>query len=120
MPLLFYPIPCHQNNPVLIGEPGVGKTAVVEGLAQRIIQRDVPVNLLGKLYSLDMGALMAGASYKGQYEERIKSVIEECEKSENIILFIDEMHLIVAGQGAGNSGMDAANLLSEWPTSVIF
>lgn len=100
-----------KNNPVLIGEPGVGKTAVVEGLAQRIIQRDVPVNLLATVYALDMGALMAGASYKGQYEERVKAVIEECEKSQNVILFIDEMHLIVAGQGNTSGGMDAANLL---------
>lgn len=100
-----------KNNPVLIGEPGVGKTAVVEGLAQRIISRDVPVNLLATVYALDMGALMAGASYKGQYEERVKAVIEECEKSQNVILFIDEMHLIVAGQGNTSGGMDAANLL---------
>ncbi|KAK9895965.1 P-loop containing nucleoside triphosphate hydrolase protein [Cystobasidium minutum MCA 4210] len=100
-----------KNNPILIGEPGVGKTAVVEGLAQRIIQRDVPVNLLATVYALDMGALMAGASYKGQYEERVKAIIEECEKSQNVILFIDEMHLIVAGQGSSSGGMDAANLL---------
>ncbi|GAA5892171.1 hypothetical protein JCM6882_005715 [Rhodosporidiobolus microsporus] len=101
-----------KNNPVLIGEPGVGKTAIAEGLAQRIVARDVPPNLLGQLWSLDMGSLMAGASYKGQYEERIKSVIDECEKSENnVILFIDEVHLLMAGQGSSGGGMDAANLL---------
>ncbi len=87
-----------KSNPVLIGEPGVGKTAVVEGLAQRIVARDVPVSLLGRLYSLDMGALMAGAKYKGEYEERIKGVLNEIEKAGDegtqIILFIDEMHLI--------------------------
>ncbi|GAA5901605.1 hypothetical protein JCM8208_001553 [Rhodotorula glutinis] len=101
-----------KNNPVLIGEPGVGKTAVAEGLAQRIVDRDVPPNLLGRLWSLDVGALMAGASYKGQYEERIKSVIDECEKAESgVILFIDEVHLLMAGQGSSGGGMDAANLL---------
>jgi ATP-dependent Clp protease ATP-binding subunit ClpA len=104
-----------KSNPVLIGEPGVGKTAVVEGLAQRIVDRDVPVSLIGRLYSLDMGALMAGAKYKGEYEERIKAVLNEIEKAGDegtpIILFIDEMHLIMAGQGAEGGGMDAANLL---------
>ncbi|GAA6024897.1 hypothetical protein JCM10207_000279 [Rhodosporidiobolus poonsookiae] len=101
-----------KNNPVLIGQPGVGKTAVAEGLAQRIVARDVPPGLIGRLWSLDMGALMAGASYKGQYEERIKSVIDECEKAENnVILFIDEVHLLMAGQGSSGGGMDAANLL---------
>ena len=103
-----------KNNAVLIGSPGVGKTAVVEGLAQRVIDRDVPPNLLGKIYSLDMGALMAGAKYKGEYEERVKSVLAEIEKMTNdgtpCILFIDEMHLMMAGKG-GDSGMDAANLL---------
>lgn len=90
----------------------MGKTAVAEGLAQRIVDRDVPPNLLGRLWSLDMGALMAGASYKGQYEERIKSVLDECEKSETgVILFIDEVHLLMAGQGSSGGGMDAANLL---------
>ncbi|KAM0793442.1 hypothetical protein ACM66B_000887 [Microbotryomycetes sp. NB124-2] len=101
-----------KNNPVLIGEPGTGKTAVAEGLAQRIVARDVPVNLLGRLWSLDMGALTAGASYKGQFEERLKSVISEIENSEEgVILFIDEMHTLVAGQGAQGGGVDAANLL---------
>ncbi|KAJ3527722.1 hypothetical protein NM688_g8093 [Phlebia brevispora] len=103
-----------KNNPVLIGEPGVGKTAIVEGLAQRIVNRDVPASLLGRLYSLDMGALMAGAKYKGEYEERIKSVLNEVEKASEegtgIILFIDELHLIMAGSGSEGGGMDAANL----------
>ncbi|QRV76707.1 heat shock protein HSP104 family protein [Ceratobasidium sp. AG-Ba] len=104
-----------KNNPVLIGEPGVGKTAIVEGLAQRIVKRDVPASLLGRLFSLDMGALMAGAKYKGEYEERIKSVLSEIEKKGEegvgIILFIDELHLIMAGSGNTSGGMDAANLL---------
>ncbi|KDQ63541.1 hypothetical protein JAAARDRAFT_29560 [Jaapia argillacea MUCL 33604] len=103
-----------KNNPVLIGEPGVGKTAIAEGLAQRIVNRDVPASLIGRLFSLDMGALMAGAKYKGEYEERIKSVLNEVEKSAesgaNIILFIDELHLIMAGRGSEGGGMDAANL----------
>ncbi|KAG8762270.1 hypothetical protein FRC12_009113 [Ceratobasidium sp. 428] len=104
-----------KNNPVLIGEPGVGKTAIAEGLAQRIVKRDVPASLLGRLFSLDMGALMAGAKYKGEYEERIKSVLSEIEKKGEegvgIILFIDELHLIMAGSGNSSGGMDAANLL---------
>ncbi|KAI0732411.1 P-loop containing nucleoside triphosphate hydrolase protein [Fomitopsis betulina] len=103
-----------KNNPVLIGEPGVGKSAIAEGLAQRIVNRDVPASLLGRLYSLDMGALMAGAKYKGEYEERIKSVLNEVEKAADqgtgIILFIDELHLIMAGRGSDGGGMDAANL----------
>ncbi|KAF8877454.1 P-loop containing nucleoside triphosphate hydrolase protein [Gymnopilus junonius] len=104
-----------KNNPVLIGEPGVGKTAIVEGLAQRIVKRDVPASLIARLYSLDMGALMAGAKYKGEYEERIKSVLNEVEKASEdggpgIILFIDELHLIMAGRGGEGGGMDAANL----------
>ncbi|KAK0527171.1 hypothetical protein OC842_004954 [Tilletia horrida] len=104
-----------KNNAVLIGEPGVGKTAVVEGLAQRIVDRDVPASLIGRLFSLDMGALMAGAKYQGEYEERVKSVLNEIEKASeegtSIILFIDEMHLLVAGQGSSSGSMDAANLL---------
>jgi ATP-dependent Clp protease ATP-binding subunit ClpB len=84
-----------KNNPVLIGEPGVGKSAIAEGLAQRIVARDVPTSLFGKVYSLDMGALMAGAKYKGEYEERIKGVMNDVEKAaqqgDGIILFIDEM-----------------------------
>ncbi|KAG2072646.1 hypothetical protein BDR04DRAFT_1230380 [Suillus decipiens] len=103
-----------KNNPVLIGEPGVGKTSIAEGLAQRIVNRDVPASLIGRLFSLDMGALMAGAKYKGEYEERIKSVLSEVEKSseagKSIILFVDELHLIMAGRGAEGGGMDAGNL----------
>jgi len=103
-----------KNNPVLIGEPGVGKTSIAEGLAQRIVNRDVPASLIGRLFSLDMGALMAGAKYKGEYEERVKSVLHEVEKASDegtpIILFIDELHLIMAGRGAEGGGMDAANL----------
>lgn len=101
-----------KNNPILIGEPGTGKTAIVEGLAQRILRGDVPENLKNKqLYSLDMGALVAGAKYKGEFEERLKSVINEVTKSDgNIILFIDEIHTLVdAGKGEG--AMDAANIL---------
>ena len=101
-----------KNNPVLIGEPGTGKTAIVEGLAQRIMRGDVPENLKDKqLYSLDMGALVAGAKYKGEFEERLKSVINEVTASEGrIILFIDEIHTLV-GAGKGEGAMDAANIL---------
>jgi ATP-dependent Clp protease ATP-binding subunit ClpB len=101
-----------KNNPVLIGEPGVGKTAIVEGLAQRIAKGDVPENLKGmRLMSLDMGALVAGTQYRGQFEERLKGVIQEIEQSQGeIILFIDELHLLV-GAGAVGGSMDAANLL---------
>ncbi|KAF5390334.1 hypothetical protein D9757_002943 [Collybiopsis confluens] len=104
-----------KNNPVLIGEPGVGKTSIAEGLAQRIVKRDVPASLFSRLFSLDMGALMAGAKYKGEYEERIKAVLNEVEKAAEdggpgVILFIDELHLIMAGRGASGGGMDAANL----------
>lgn len=95
-----------KNNPVLIGEPGVGKTAIAEGLAQRIVKRDVPASLIGRVFSLDLGALMAGASHKGEYEERVKSVLDEVAKSSEegpgVILFIDEMHLLVSGQGSGS------------------
>jgi len=101
-----------KNNPVLIGEPGVGKTAIVEGLAQRIAKNDVPESLKGmRLMSLDMGALVAGTQYRGQFEERLKGVIQEIQNSEGeIILFIDEMHLLV-GAGSAEGSMDAANLL---------
>ncbi len=101
-----------KNNPVLIGEPGVGKTAVVEGLAQRIVKGDVPENLKNKtIFSLDMGALIAGAKYQGEFEERLKAVLNEVKKSEgNILLFIDELHLIV-GAGKTQGAMDAGNLL---------
>ncbi len=101
-----------KNNPILIGEPGTGKTAIVEGLAQRIVRGDVPENLKNKqLYSLDMGALVAGAKYKGEFEERLKSVINEVTNADgNIILFIDEIHTLV-GAGKGEGAMDAANIL---------
>jgi len=101
-----------KNNPILIGEPGTGKTAIVEGLAGRIVRGDVPENLKDKqLYSLDMGALVAGAKYKGEFEERLKSVINEVTQSEGrIILFIDEIHTLV-GAGGGEGAMDAANIL---------
>ena len=101
-----------KNNPILIGEPGTGKTAIVEGLAERIVRGDVPENLKDKqLYSLDMGALVAGAKYKGEFEERLKSVIKEVTNSDGrIILFIDEIHTLV-GAGGGEGAMDAANIL---------
>ncbi|WP_373074231.1 Clp protease N-terminal domain-containing protein, partial [Zeaxanthinibacter enoshimensis] len=101
-----------KNNPMLVGEPGTGKTAIVEGLAHRIIQGDVPENLKNKvIYSLDMGALIAGAKYKGEFEERLKAVIKEVTTSDgNIVLFIDEIHTLV-GAGGGQGAMDAANIL---------
>ena len=101
-----------KNNPILIGEPGTGKTAIVEGLAERIVRGDVPENLKDKqLYSLDMGALVAGAKYKGEFEERLKAVIKEVTSAEgNIILFVDEIHTLV-GAGGGEGAMDAANIL---------
>ncbi len=101
-----------KNNPVLVGEPGVGKTAIIEGLAQRIVARDVPENLKDKkIYSLDMGLLLAGAKYKGEFEERLKTVVKEVGESDGqIILFIDEIHTLV-GAGGGSGAMDAANIL---------
>ncbi len=101
-----------KNNPILIGEPGVGKTAIAEGLAHRIINGDVPENLKSKvIYSLDMGALIAGAKYKGEFEERLKAVVKEVQASEgDIILFIDEIHTLV-GAGGGQGAMDAANIM---------
>ena len=101
-----------KNNPILVGEPGTGKTAIVEGLAHRILRGDVPENLKDKqLYSLDMGALIAGAKYQGEFEERLKAVINAVVESEgNIILFIDEIHTLV-GAGQTQGAMDAANIL---------
>ncbi|MGH8943348.1 MAG: Clp protease N-terminal domain-containing protein, partial [Acidimicrobiia bacterium] len=100
-----------KNNPVLIGEPGVGKTAIVEGLAQRIIAKEVPDNLQGKnLYSLDLGALVAGSRYRGDFEERLKKVLKEIKSRGDIILFIDEIHTLV-GAGAAEGAIDAASIL---------
>ena len=101
-----------KNNPILVGEPGVGKTAIAEGIAFRIIKGDVPENLKTKtVYSLDMGALIAGAKYKGEFEERLKAVIKEVTQADGeIILFIDEIHTLV-GAGGGEGAMDAANIL---------
>jgi ATP-dependent Clp protease ATP-binding subunit ClpB len=100
-----------KNNPILIGEPGVGKTAIVEGLAWRIVNQDVPENLMDKtVFSLDLAALVAGAKYKGEFEERLKAVVKEVTTSDNVILFIDEIHTLV-GAGGGGGSMDAANIL---------
>ncbi len=101
-----------KNNPILVGEPGVGKTAIAEGLAHRLVSGDIPENLQGKIiFSLDMGALIAGAKYKGEFEERLKAVIKEVKSADGeIILFIDEIHTLV-GAGGGQGAMDAANIL---------
>ena len=109
-----------KNNPMLVGEPGVGKTAIVEGLAQRIIVGDVPENLKSKtIYTLDMGLLIAGAKYKGEFEERLKAVIKEVTDSEgDIVLFIDEIHTLI-GAGGGESAMDKTISPSESVTSLI-
>ncbi|MDR3178147.1 MAG: AAA family ATPase, partial [Campylobacteraceae bacterium] len=100
-----------KNNPILLGEPGTGKTAIVEGLAQRIVKKEVPISLQNRrVVTLDMSALIAGAKYRGEFEDRLKAVIEEVKKDGNIILFIDEIHTIV-GAGASEGSMDAANIL---------
>lgn len=101
-----------KNNPILIGSPGVGKTAIIEGLAARIVKEDVPENLKGcHIYELDMGALVAGAKYRGEFEERLKAVLKEVKDSDGeIIMFIDEIHMIV-GAGALEGAMDAGNML---------
>src|SRR5258707_238592 len=101
-----------KNNPVLIGEPGVGKTAIVEGLARRVIEGDVPEGLKNKrVVSLDLGAMIAGAKYRGEFEDRLKAVIKEVEESDgNVILFIDELHTLI-GAGAAEGAMDASNML---------
>lgn len=100
-----------KNNPILLGEPGVGKTAVVEALAQRIVKKDVPLSLQNKrIIALDMSALIAGAKYRGEFEDRLKAIVNEIKKSGNVILFIDEIHTII-GAGASEGSMDAANIL---------
>lgn len=101
-----------KNNPILIGDPGVGKTAIVEGLVTRIEDNNIPISLKGKIiYSLDIGAMLAGAKYRGEFEERMKKVIDEVKKSDNIILFIDEIHTIVGAGSTGENSMDASNIL---------
>ena len=110
-----------KNNPVLIGEPGVGKTAVVEGLAQRIVAGDVPTTLQNKkLISLDLGSMVAGSKYRGEFEERLKSVLNEIKNADGqIITFIDEIHTIV-GAGAAEGSMDAGNMLKPMLRAVSF
>lgn len=106
-----------KNNPILIGEPGVGKTAIAEGIARRIVNRDVPENLLDKtIHSLDMGALVAGAKYKGEFEERLKAVVQEVQSSEGrIILFIDEIHTLVGAGAARGRWMPRTSSSPPWP-----
>src|SRR5439155_1086658 len=104
-----------KNNPVLIGEPGVGKTAIVEGLAQKIVNHDVPDVLVNKrLLQLDLGALVAGTKYRGQFEERLKAVMKEIRQSENVVLFLDELHTLI-GAGAAEGAIDASNMLTPPP-----
>src|SRR5262249_13665508 len=100
-----------KNNPVIIGEPGVGKTAIVEGLAQRIVNADVPDDLRSaKVFALDMGRLVAGTKFRGEFEERLKHVIDDAKSGDNVVLFIDEIHTLI-GTGAQEGSLDAANLL---------
>ncbi len=100
-----------KSNPILIGEPGVGKTSLIEGLAQRIVSGDVPAHLIGKkLLELDLSGLVAGTKYRGQFEERVKGILDELEASSNIIIYIDEIHTMV-GAGGGSGSMDAANMM---------
>ena len=109
-----------KNNPCLIGEPGVGKTAVIEGLAQKIADRNVPEILLNKtIISLDLTSMIAGAKYRGEFEERLKSILEEAEKDPDMILFIDEIHTIV-GAGAAEGAVDAANIINEYQKFLLF
>ena len=103
-----------KNNPVLIGEPGVGKTAVAEGLAQRIVLGDVPEDLVGKrILSLDLPAMLAGTKYRGEFEERIKNALQEVRRAGNIILFLDELHTVV-GAGSAEGSIDAGNIIKPW------